>query len=177
MDRYKEIELLSQIILNAENGATDIFKNDSRDGLNIYKQNYLMSLISVLKNKYPVTLQVLGEDNFNYFTREYIYKTPSSSPNIDEYGICFNEYLGNRTELEEIGYLKYIALLDLYWFNAYDNMQSSIQLPRGILSLWGGLKNELDISNIEIDEEISEQITLVTQENEIHLVAKQFQER
>jgi hypothetical protein len=171
MDKLKDIEKFSDEILSLDDNEISFLKGDYKSGLAIYKHNYLMSLISVLRNKYSVTLQVLGEDNFKFFARFYIYSNPSTSPNIDDYGIDFDIFLSKRNELDEIGYLKYIARLDLYWFNAYENLSSPIELPCGVLDLWGKLKNSQDVKSIEIDEDTVEKITVVSEGDEIHLLA------
>ena len=139
-------------------------------GLVVYQNNYLYGHISALERKFTSIVKALGHENFNYFARLFIIKNPSKSENIDNYGFRFESFLAEQNELLEMGYLKYLARLDLFWFESFKNLGKSIGLPKGIFSLWDSLINEKEIDEIEIVEQFNEKIIMMKEEEEILLV-------
>lgn len=64
-------------------------------GLNIYKQNYFKSLSGALASKYPVAIKHLAGSR-QELLHNFICKFPSNSPDLDDYGDNFIEYLFNN---------------------------------------------------------------------------------
>ena len=168
MVRSKVIESFSTLILNPNEDPGDFF---CKDGLDIYRKNYLFSLISSLKNKYPSILKILGSRNFNYFAKIFIYAHPSTSPNIDNYGNGLGQFLGKRKELNDLGYLEELAKLDIFWFQAVED--SSLELSKGVLSLWKSLQQGVS-EEVLIDEEERETIQIVKMDDELHFKTNHF---
>lgn len=172
MNKLHEISKFSKLIRRQSNDDENIFKGDYGPSLKIYQNNYLFSLLDTLKNKYQIVLKLLGDENFNFFAREYIYLTPSKNSNIDQYGSSFGEFLESKKELSEMGYIKYIAELDNYWFQLYEGSDATIELPIGVLKLWGKLKNDEELDGIEIDEEKCEVVYFIVENSEYQLITK-----
>jgi hypothetical protein len=62
------------------------------EGLNIYKKHFFVNLISFLNSKYPKTLAYM-KDDARSILQLFITSHPPSSPNLDEYGDNFPEFL------------------------------------------------------------------------------------
>ena len=148
-----EMDTLSKLILSPGNlYNTSIFKDKPLNGLKAYQDNYLHSLIDSLKGKFEVTEKILGRKNFSFFCRSFVYESPSHSQNLDDYGEGLPNFLSQKKELEEIGYIKYLAKLDWFWFHSEQNLNKELLLPKGILGLWGKIKNSQDIGEIVLEE-------------------------
>jgi len=85
---------------------------------------------------------------------------PSRSPNLDDYGKEFGKYLGMRSELNEIGYVEFIAELDWFWFHSEENSKSSIEIPKGILHLWDCISHDKEVRELAIDPDMEEKVTI-----------------
>lgn len=145
------LDKISRAIFFAED--TDIFTEDTAKNLQVYKNNHMLGLISSLLKKYPVIVKVLSENNFKYFAQEFIKAHPSTTPNKDFYGAGFPEFLGQRSKLASMIYLKSLANMDWFYFNVRGK-ESSIELPVGVFALWEALFADEDMDDIEIEENI-----------------------
>ena len=169
--------ILSHLILNPDDtnlaSADSPFKGEFKKGLEFYQRNYLMTLLESLKNKYPIIITMLGEDNFKFFAREYIYSSPSTNENLDEYGEDFHHFLANRPELAQIKSMGFMAQIDWYWFNFYNNQSKTIRLPQGSLALWQAFSQDLSIEEIVFDIKQQEKINIYYDKktNEYYLIA------
>ena len=131
------------------------------DLTNVYQRNYYNSHFTQIEKVFLSCEKVLGVDNFKFFIDQFVRLAKAESPNLDMYGQDFADYLSSRNELEEMGYIKHLAKLDFFWF---EQSSKSIELPFGILDFWGKLINEKELSNIEIDEDIMETISILKDE-------------
>lgn len=169
----QSIEVFSNLILRKSNiDASTIFTSDSIDGLSVYQNNYLLSLMGSLKSKFIITEKILGEENFRALTAQFVLASPSRSQNLDDYGEGFDHFLSDVSELEEIGYIKYIASLDMFWFHAEENRANEIKLPTEILKLWAALANDIELEELAIDEEKLESIRIGEKDKEMFLIGK-----
>lgn len=85
---------------------------DPEKGLNTYRRNLVFGLIGALKETYPFCAALLGENNFNFFCREYIYQNPSTNPDLMEYGSAFADFLQARPECGDWPFMPDIARLE-----------------------------------------------------------------
>jgi hypothetical protein len=67
----------------------------------IYRHNFIFTLLRALKNQFPKVQAQLGEENFRFFVREFIYSVPLKEPNLELIGRAFPKYLKSRAELKE----------------------------------------------------------------------------
>ena len=94
-----------------------------RDRLGIYQHNISGAHIKVLQQVFPVCEQILGEAPFATLAREYCWKNPEASSDMNLYGQFFAEFLKQRSEdipaLAELPYLHDLALLEYAWQRAH----------------------------------------------------------
>ncbi len=150
------LELFVRNILDQNiNTSSAIFKESSAKNIDIYQNNYLKGHLGHLATVYPVCLEILGMNNFNFFMSNYLHNNPPKSENLNGYGDEVFEFLMGREELEEISYIQFIAKLE--WV-VWDQVESEITLPSGIHALWNAISRGESTENIEIDENKLENI-------------------
>ncbi|WP_165309975.1 DNA-binding domain-containing protein [Vibrio ziniensis] len=76
----------------AQGSACDIKSGrlSADDRLQIYRNNFVMSLTEVLQATYPMLLAVLGEECFGAIARHHILSYPLKQGNVSGYGEHFN---------------------------------------------------------------------------------------
>ncbi|MGH7739126.1 MAG: HvfC/BufC family peptide modification chaperone [bacterium] len=87
-------------------------KPDPGNGLKIYRRNLVFGMLEVLKDTYSFTRELLGENNFNFLGREYIYTHPSENTDLTLYGGGFGGFLAGRPEIAAWPYLADVARLE-----------------------------------------------------------------
>lgn len=127
--------------------------------LEIYRNNLLFSVVDLLLEVYPNILKVLGEKNFKFFAREYLYEFPSKTSNLDDYGEDFSSFLNSRPELESYFYLENLAQLDWNW-QIFHRGTLEIKLYKGVYELWLALSEENETGGIHLDLEKSEVVAI-----------------
>ena len=85
---------------------------DPHSGLKVYRSNLLFGIIGAMKETYVMTKVLLGENNFNFFCRDFIFKHPSTNSDLIQYGEGFGEFLMGRSELENIAFVADVARLE-----------------------------------------------------------------
>lgn len=80
--------------------------------LTIYRHSILASLIHALKETYPVCFQLVGESFFSVMSRQYALLTPSTHPDLNDYGSCFAEFISSYQQAASVPYLADIARLE-----------------------------------------------------------------
>ncbi len=79
---------------------------------NVYRNNHVMSLISNLKDGFPLVLAIVGDDFFSYMARLFVEKFPPKSPVMVFYGEPFPAFIRGFEGAEELPYLGDVAELD-----------------------------------------------------------------
>ena len=77
--------------------------------LQVYQNNFKLSLTSNLKAVYPVIEKLVGEQFFNYACNEFIKKFPSEQGNLHEYGSEFSDFLSEFEPAKSLEYLPDMA--------------------------------------------------------------------
>ncbi len=85
---------------------------DPHGGMTIYRRNLVFGLISAMKETYIFCRVLLGEKNFNFFCREYIYQHPSHDTDLIQYGESFGEFLSGREEIDSLAFIADAARLE-----------------------------------------------------------------
>ena len=164
---YQIADLFSK---NSRSKHYDLFLNDPAEAQTLHNCEKFRKIESVLKEKFQVIHQLLGENNFRHISFEYFKYNPVQSAKFDSYGKSFSDFLGSYSLLVDYPYLKWLAKLDWFWFNRVENGES-IQLPKGTLSSWACIyKNQNDIE-IEINESIIERLQIQKIGKEIQIVS------
>lgn len=87
-------------------------KPDPGNGLKIYRRNLVFGMLQALKDTYGFTRELLGENNFNFLGREYIYAHPSRNTDLTLYGDGLADFLAGRPEMSAWPYLADVARLE-----------------------------------------------------------------
>jgi len=99
--------------------------------LQVYKNNFKLSLTSNLASIYPVVQKLVGEQFFNYTCNEFISVYPSKNGNLHEYGGEFSDFLANFEPAKNLEYLPDIALLEWAFHQVFHETDvSSLDLER-----------------------------------------------
>lgn len=100
-----------------------VIRHDGKSDLkrfNVYRNNHVMSLITNLKDGFPVVAALVGDDFFGHMARIYIEHSPPKSPVMVFYGESFPDFIrqfppaGELPYLADIAQLEYIQRLSLH---------------------------------------------------------------
>lgn len=75
----------------------------------IYQHQIQHLLIATLHKAYPLIVKLVGNDFFQLTAKEYIKRYPSRSPNINDYGAYFSDFLAEYEPLHDLIYLVEVA--------------------------------------------------------------------
>ena len=85
---------------------------------NIYRNNFYVAVINVLKERFPVTERIVGEDFFKATAREFVERTPPKGQSNLSYGCTFPEFLQSFPPVSDLPYLADVARLEWARFEA-----------------------------------------------------------
>jgi hypothetical protein len=85
---------------------------DPYGGLTIYRRNLVFGIIRAMRETYGFCLALLGEKNFHFLCREYLYGHPSYDSDLIQYGGDFAQFLGGREELRDLSFIPDVAGLE-----------------------------------------------------------------
>lgn len=78
----------------------------------VYKNSTQAIHINALKISYPVTHALLGERNFNQFSRLYLKRNKYPIQSLDDVGSDLDEFVDDCKQLDSISYLKEVVSLE-----------------------------------------------------------------
>ncbi len=82
--------------------------------IQVYRNNFIISLCEVLEATYPCTLAVIGEECFTQLARQHVLNYPLKQGDVTPYGACFgNTVCTHPSLLEAVPYL--VELIQLEW--------------------------------------------------------------
>jgi hypothetical protein len=85
---------------------------DPHNGLKVYRGNLVFGLIGAMKETYIFTRVLLGENNFNFFCRDFLYQNRSHNSDLIQYGEGFGEFLAAREEIAPLAFIAEVAKLE-----------------------------------------------------------------
>jgi len=95
------------------------FDDDRRlTRFNIYRNNFYVAVINVLKERFPVTERIVGEEFFKATAREFVEQTPPHGQSNLGYGTTFPAFLENFPPVADVPYLAHVARLEWARFKA-----------------------------------------------------------
>jgi hypothetical protein len=93
------------------------------DRLRVYQHNVSGVHQRAMERVFPVCRKILGEVAFANFCRNFSWAEPTSSPDLNQYGESFPEFLAQqieqRSELHGYEYLPDLTRLEYLWHSAY----------------------------------------------------------
>lgn len=91
-----------------------------RARLALYRGNVQANARKALANAYPVCARLVGDDFFDGLAFEFAARTPSTSGDLNEYGVAFAEFLaGFAPVTEQVPYLPDVARLEWHAHRAH----------------------------------------------------------
>lgn len=163
----------------------------------IYADSISECRARALREIYPVCEQLVGKENFNRMAYRYVASIASISPDLNDYGEDFPDFVEQFPPAQELPYLRDLCLLEWAWHIAYDypdtpslnfealNSISEQQQPHiifhlpenanllyspyPIATLWQAtMDNQLDDDSLEI-EDAENQLIIWRDQNEIRI--------
>lgn len=101
----------------------------------IYKNSILGAQQNALKAIYPVCVKLVGEDFFIYMANHYIAKHASCSPDLNDYGKYFSEFIKTFSPANDLPYLPDVATLEWAW-DKIDRMSTQFSSPYPVHHIW-----------------------------------------
>ncbi len=95
---------------------SDVIRGDERlsavEHLGIYANAYFYRLLDILKEEYPATLAVLGDDNFHNLVTGYLLEYPPTEPSVLYAGRYLADFLVGHPFRERRAYIADLARLE-----------------------------------------------------------------
>ncbi len=123
--------------------------------LSVYKNNVFHSLAEAIKDIFPVTVKMLGEECFLALCYRYICNAPPSTPILSEYGQQFASFIAQQDEFADYPYLAELAKLE-YQLLQLTNQKEEITLtPEDIAMKIDSLSTSLEESHWQLASYVS----------------------
>src|SRR5262249_51399080 len=116
----------------AQVGNVSAHSLNAAQRLAIYSQSLTTALIHTLANTYPICQQLVGIEFFTAMAKLYVQQTPSYSPDINDYGETFAEFIKTFSPAASLPYLTDMAMLEWAWHSA---LRSEEEMPGDISQL------------------------------------------
>lgn len=193
-------EQFQQQFAAALNGQTAVFSETNISGpasvaqlLQLYQNNYIISLSEYLQAVFPVCYALVGDEFFAQLAKAYIQNTPPVRPQVNGYGSEFAGFIDRCPHTEQLPYLADVARLE-YQLDSLGNRryqavtafpidrfsqlteeeQRRVQLkhnpnlrtfssPHPVLTIYEGVKSQ-DFSQIDLSQ--SQNIALLLQQDQ-----------
>jgi len=92
----------------------------AKEHLAIYRASIIGKFSRALSEIYPVCCRLVGEEFFQGMAWYYIHQTPSTSPDIGNYGKHLAEFIDNFEKASNLPYLSDVARLEWAWHRAFN---------------------------------------------------------
>jgi hypothetical protein len=86
---------------------------------NVYRNNVVASLTRVLRDAFPATARIVGDEFFAAMSRDYIAAEPPVSPMLFDYGGGFADFIYRFRPAADLPYLRDVARIERGWIEAY----------------------------------------------------------
>lgn len=141
---------IAEQILKIENARRNsIFQKTVQD--NRFEDEYFIRAYTLLKERYCAVFTLFGERNFKEVVYIFTKTNPLHAFKEIKYGYNFPDFLASLDEMQNFYFVRFIAMLDWFWFSAA-SPKTKIQLPKGTLKSWGTIIRGEDLVNIELNE-------------------------
>jgi hypothetical protein len=99
-----ELDLLSSQLVESNFSSEQL--------INIYRNNFLISISELLEQLFPVTQALVGSDYFTQTSRQFIHDCPLKEPHLNHYGGNFVSFLGELEVLKKMPFVTQMAELE-----------------------------------------------------------------
>jgi hypothetical protein len=89
-----------------------------RDGVAVYRNNWLCATIGALADLYPTVRRLIGDEAFEAAAQDYVRHDPPASPVFSRYGAGFADFLGDQPWVSDLPYLPDVAAIDRMYLEA-----------------------------------------------------------
>jgi hypothetical protein len=94
--------------------------------LQVYRNNFLISLREALAAVYPVIHKLVGDEFFQHLAREYIQLYPSRTGNLHDVGDEFADFLKSFPGVETLPYLADVARLEWAYHRVFHTSEQQV---------------------------------------------------
>lgn len=91
----------------------------STQRLAIYRNNKDSSILKILQSHYPVCSRLVGDKFFAGMANAYSTQTPSTYPDLNNYGRTFPQFIRDFPSAQSLPYLPEVAKLEWAWLQAF----------------------------------------------------------
>lgn len=111
------------------------------DLIQIYRNQYFMSLSETLGKSYACVKRLVGEDFFNTLAIQFIKTQPSKTGNIIDYGDGFSNFISHHAHCQTLPYLADVARFErlyevCYFSSSEDDNVFFIESNYPIIKIW-----------------------------------------
>jgi hypothetical protein len=120
---------------------------NGKDLIKIYRNNYYITLTSVLSSTYSCIKRLVGKDFFKFLSKQYIDENQPTSGNIINYGDSFANFIANCKQCDSLPYLSDVAKLEFYFEKCYfsKNQEFVLDSKYPIIQIWQIDENSDDL--------------------------------
>jgi hypothetical protein len=112
----------------------------------VYRNNVIRGLVEALRDTFPVTCRIVGNDFFDAMARIYAFQNPPRSPILLEYGSDFAGFVASFQPAAGLPYLSDVCRIERSWLEAYHAPEIPTANPDRLSSL-----SLLDYSGLHLD--------------------------
>lgn len=102
---------------------------------NVYRNNFIVSLMEAMDDTFPVIAKLIGQENFHNLARIFVRRHPPGSPVLMFYGDEFPNFLRTFEPLSHLGYLGDVAALECACRDAYHAADATPVAPDALAAL------------------------------------------
>jgi len=107
----------------------------AEDRLRVYRNNFVASLIQLLRTTYPVLNQLIGADRFAALARGLIDRSPPPQPHLAAWGAEMAPFLEGFAPLKAYPYLSAVARVEWARQHAYFAADAEAMAPEALAAL------------------------------------------
>jgi len=140
--------------------------------VDIYANMYFYRILDALKEDFPATLAVLGDDNFHNLVTGYILEYPPTQPSISECGRHLADYLRRHPMRERAPFIADLARLERASAEVFQGPDAATLEPDALRSIapadWPALKFRIQPAAqiLPLDWQVSELLRAVEDHRE-----------
>jgi Putative DNA-binding domain len=89
------------------------------DRFAVYRNNVHVSLVDALRDRFPIVLQMVGDEFFAAMARDHVVAHKPASPQLQEYGADFPQHVARFVPAQNLPFLPDMARLEYAWSESW----------------------------------------------------------